>query len=420
VLASDEIRSGKLEHRSTQWQIANGWLSVSQRPSSVETHSISAWGAVGRITARNNCWTVSSSGLCLMLACRLRSFVKPLCCRRSRLSPSLSLSCRATSTKSPPMPPPSTSNTPKKPSEPRPSASVILINEHNEVLMVQRNPQSKSFAGAHVFPGGNYDAHQDPSIAMTAIRETFEETGILLASKTGDPTGISAEIIDEARKDVYAGRQQFTTFLSGHNLKADIDSLLPFSEWITPPQVPRRFHARFFAAFLPLASTLSGAKSGEHYHYLPTPDSESGSSSEVISARFVHPYEILDANSKGEVALMPPQFYLLSTLLELFEVDQSYHSSSVTQQSLARRLSSGPFGRMQINPSMRSSPLSDGRRALIFEGDEERGGKEGQTHRVLMMPAVTGTPPTGMTLLRNFDIFEDDVTRANYSSHSKL
>ncbi len=89
-----------------------------------------------------------SSGLCLMLACRLRSFVKPLCCRRSRFSPSLSLSCRATSTKSPPMPPPS--NTPKKPSEPRPSASVILINEHNEVLMVQRNPQSKSFAGAHV------------------------------------------------------------------------------------------------------------------------------------------------------------------------------------------------------------------------------------------------------------------------------
>ncbi|KLO19157.1 hypothetical protein SCHPADRAFT_818464 [Schizopora paradoxa] len=320
------------------------------------------------------------------------------------------------------MPPSSPTNS-KNPSEPRPSASAILINEHNEVLMVQRNPQSKSFAGAHVFPGGNYDPHQDSSITMTAIRETFEEAGILLASRrsgTSDSTDLSTEVIDEARKAIYSGKQQMSAFLSNHNLQADVDSLLPFSEWITPPPVPRRFHTRFYVAFLPLASALSGPMTGAHYHYLPKPDSEGGASSEVISARFVHPQDILEANHKGEVALMPPQFYLLSTLLELFEVDQSFKRSTLTQQSLVRRLSSGPFGRMKINPSMLPSLLSDGRRALIFEGDEERGGKKGQMHRVLMKPAKTGTPPSGMTLLRNFDIFEDDVSASAYSSSSKL
>ena len=72
---------------------------------------------------------------------------------------------------------------------------------------------------------------------MTAIRETFEESGLLIASTTttNASTPLSDHVLDVARRNIHAQKLLFRTFLAEHNLKADTDVLLPFTQWITPP-----------------------------------------------------------------------------------------------------------------------------------------------------------------------------------------
>lgn len=85
------------------------------------------------------------------------------------------------------------------PAEPRPSSSVLLISPQNQILLLQRVIRERDhFGGGHVFPGGNVAANQDGSVPapsqpgrhedsnvyrLAACRETFEESGILLARK---------------------------------------------------------------------------------------------------------------------------------------------------------------------------------------------------------------------------------------------
>lgn len=143
----------------------------------------------------------------------------------------------------------------KAPAVPRPSASLIVVNARNEILFVHRNPKSSAFAGMHVrsvcrdyvrqwsktsqvFPGGNYDSKQDDDLALTAIRETFEETGLLLASSKNGRTP-SDDVLDRARDAVHSQKLLFRDFLSQHALTADRHSLMPFTQWITPPNQPR-------------------------------------------------------------------------------------------------------------------------------------------------------------------------------------
>ncbi|KAI5119954.1 hypothetical protein M0805_002143 [Coniferiporia weirii] len=299
------------------------------------------------------------------------------------------------------------------PAPPRPSASLIVVNARNEVLMVQRSTDSRSFAGAYVFPGGNFDKVQDASLEITAIRETFEETGILLASRTQPgSTGLANTELDEARKAIHSQGLLFTEFLSKNELVPDTKSLLSFTEWVTPPQVPRRFRTRFFVTFLPTASALSGPSSGTHLNKLPSPDSPDNSSSastEVISAQYIHPRTILAAFTRGDIGLMPPQFYLITTLNEVFAGADAEMSTSAQRERI-KQLAYGTFGRMVINPRYLPGPkgkLPDGRRVLTYEGDEARGGKKGKLHRAVFKPQK-GTPlPSEITLIRNFDIFTD-------------
>jgi 8-oxo-dGTP pyrophosphatase MutT (NUDIX family) len=152
---------------------------------------------------------------------------------------------------------------------PRPSASLIVVNKRNEVLLVHRNPKATSYGGAHVstheswlcsptyaliitkvFPGGNFDAKQDSCLEMTAIRETFEESGLLFAS-LGDSSKLGDHVLDEERQSIHAQRTNFQTFLAEHNLTADMSSLLPFTTWVTPASAPRsdafNFHSLLVA-----------------------------------------------------------------------------------------------------------------------------------------------------------------------------
>lgn len=147
-----------------------------------------------------------------------------------------------------------------------------------EVYMLRRKPTMAFAPGAYVFPGGSvdprdaddevawagppaekwgrvFDAEPDLARALVcaAVRETFEESGVLLAGPTA-----SALVADTTADDWEADRQallartmSLADLLGRRNLVLRADLLRPWARWITPAVEPRRFDTRFFAAELP-------------------------------------------------------------------------------------------------------------------------------------------------------------------------
>ncbi|KAK7694023.1 hypothetical protein QCA50_003599 [Cerrena zonata] len=276
----------------------------------------------------------------------------------------------------------------------RPSASVIVVNSRNEVLMVHRNAKG-TFAKAHVFPGGNVDSDQDDSFVTTAVREAFEETGLLLVSPDKGKLPSDSDL-DAARDAIHSRKLMFKDFLNQHGLSIDERSLLPFTQWVTPPMVPRRFHTHFYVAFLN-AIDSAGFSSGHRTERLPTPDK----GQEVVAARFVHPLTAIQEFRAQKIALVPPQFYLLTTLAEILQG----HENTVDQRTQVERLATGPFGRMIINPKRLQKEV-EGRTVLTYEGDETRGGPPGRLHRSSVIWQKNGVA-ADIKLQRNFDIFTE-------------
>ncbi|KAF8584080.1 hypothetical protein K439DRAFT_1633824 [Ramaria rubella] len=295
------------------------------------------------------------------------------------------------------------------PAIPRPSSSLIVIDSSNRVLMVERNPNSKSFAGAYVFPGGNYDPQQDTSNKLTAIRETFEEAGLLLATPTAATTHpLTQATLEAARKAVHAQHISFTSFLIDNKLTPDTEALHPFTQWITPPMVPRRFHTHFFVTFL--SSSSVGFSSAQGLQHLPTSDG----GIEVISVRFVKPRDAIAEFQAEKILLLPPQFYLLSTLASILSGDVTTFDQKESISQLAR----GSFGRLIVNP--RALPEKDerGLTVLTYEGDELRGGYPGARHRAHVRSSK-GTMQV-VTLERNIDIFSEAFLQPDRKGDPKL
>lgn len=127
-----------------------------------------------------------------------------------------------------------------------------------------------------VFPGGNYDEKQDESLTMTAIRETFEESGLLVASFSNSniPDDV---VLDEARQRIHSQKLLFQTFLAEHQMRADVSSLLPFTQWITPKAVPR-FNSYFTYAMSDSLNIIHYTQTLPHtiFHCLSPCDTFSG------------------------------------------------------------------------------------------------------------------------------------------------
>jgi 8-oxo-dGTP pyrophosphatase MutT (NUDIX family) len=262
---------------------------------------------------------------------------------------------------------------PKVPPVPRPSAryvklplhrlrldivlinlSVLVISPTNQILLLHRVKKASSFASAHVFPGGalskTHDGeipdvndagrHQDgPAYRMAAIRETFEESGILLAKskKTGKLfTDISDEEREEGRRSVHAGKVKFGALLEKWGATPDTESLIPFTRWITPPNVPKRFSTQMYIYFLPLGSVSPTKKAApsatppnsgleeEDEIVIPNPTHDGGI--EHTAARFLPPNKWIDLARQNRIILFPPQFFLTLMLAP-------YLSSTVTSPS---------------------------------------------------------------------------------------
>jgi 8-oxo-dGTP pyrophosphatase MutT (NUDIX family) len=177
---------------------------------------------------------------------------------------------------------------PQQPATPRHAATVILLREergHIEVLLTRRHEQMSFMGGMWVFPGGalcpadtatgalallsqpemlGCERFVDPEgqplpatlclgLAMAARRETFEETGILLAT-TADGHDVGSELLarmHERRRAIVSQPELFATLLQEEHLRLDAQCLLYWAHWITPSAVAKRFDTRFFVARLP-------------------------------------------------------------------------------------------------------------------------------------------------------------------------
>jgi len=152
----------------------------------------------------------------------------------------------------------------------RPAATILLLRDAPfEVLMVKRHHQIDFAAGALVFPGGKSHAgDHDPAwsdhatgwdsvgedgaaLRIAAIREAYEEAGVLLARDANDRTYVGEAAID-VRAAVAEDRVAFLDVVRDLGLKLDLAALTLFARWITPPLMSKRFDTWFYVAHAPL------------------------------------------------------------------------------------------------------------------------------------------------------------------------
>jgi glyoxylase-like metal-dependent hydrolase (beta-lactamase superfamily II)/8-oxo-dGTP pyrophosphatase MutT (NUDIX family) len=217
--------------------------------------------------------------------------------------------------------------------EPRPAATVALLRDGDlglEALLTHR-PASMAFAGdMHVFPGGRVDAADaDPRFAarstvnaheaaialggdlpaaaalatyVAAIRELFEEVGVLLAD-----TGAGGDTIDAARRHLLRDAAAFPAIAEALDLRLRTDALVPISRWVTPPGLSRRFDTRFFVATPPegAEATLQG--------------------DEVVAVAWRRPLDALDAMADGRLGLWLPTSTTLQQLAFVRSVGEVRH-----------------------------------------------------------------------------------------------
>jgi len=157
---------------------------------------------------------------------------------------------------------------------PVPAATIVLLRPAAsgfEMFMIVRHHQIDFASGALVFPGGKIDAgDSDPAIAercdgadadpatrtiqVGAIREAFEECGVLLARPQGQSdlvTGTRLSELDHYRDEIHGGELTLTEFLNRESLRLACDQLVPFAHWVTPDMMPKRFDTYFYLAMAP-------------------------------------------------------------------------------------------------------------------------------------------------------------------------
>lgn len=215
------------------------------------------------------------------------------------------------------------------PPTPRPAAGVVMVRaggEGPEVLLVRRRTDVGFAAGAYVFPGGTLDQEDsDPAwrdllrppdpdtllgaaddggppaltFVVAALRETFEETGVLLTSAPlPSPEALAAD-----RAALVAGERRFLDIVSERGLRLAADRLVLCARWITPESLSRRYDARFFLAEAPADARIE-AERGELVEHLWTTPARALERYFELDLRMMYPTArtlewLLDADSVG-------------------------------------------------------------------------------------------------------------------------
>lgn len=219
-----------------------------------------------------------------------------------------------------------------EPATPRHSATVILLRDASagvEVFVVRRASSMASFAGMIAFPGGRGDPSDldgpamvpDPAdwplaadprlsraLAYAAIRELFEEAGVLLAGP--DPGDLDSEEWERVRLDLEAHRVNLSEALRKRGLVARSDLLRPWAHWITPFQEPRRYDTRFFVARLPVGQRARHIQ-GEAEH-----------------SEWRRPADVLDDVRRGAAVMVTPTVVTLRELPGYATVDDVWAAAA--------------------------------------------------------------------------------------------
>jgi 8-oxo-dGTP pyrophosphatase MutT (NUDIX family) len=231
----------------------------------------------------------------------------------------------------------------------RDAATVMLIRDSVdersqpaiEVCMLRRNLAAEFVAGAYVFPGGSVDPDDRGPVAealcrgrsdaeasailgidsgglafwVAAVRECFEEAGVLVAQHQGDPEGTVGEVLDFSDPEV---ARRFTAHRSAVNdqstrlldvcreegLMLAADTVHYVSHWITPELAPKRYDTRFF---------VTAAPAGQVAHH---------DDAETIATIWVRPSDALARNQGGEIELLPPTIANLKSIEPFRSTDE--------------------------------------------------------------------------------------------------
>src|SRR3954467_3163393 len=198
---------------------------------------------------------------------------------------------------------------------PRPASTILLLRDSAadeiELFMMVRHYEIDFNSGALVFPGGSVDKGDNEIIAnpalysggegleaatlsfrIAAVRETFEESGILLARPKGSKALVDAkragEIEAAHRTDLCENKITFLKVLTDNGMLLALDLLVPYAHWITPEGMPKRFDTWFFLAAAP--PEQAGAHDGK----------------ESTDSIWVSPREALEGGDSGRFKLPFP------------------------------------------------------------------------------------------------------------------
>ena len=222
---------------------------------------------------------------------------------------------------------------------PRDAATVMLLRQISgvEALLLRRTAALEFAPGAYVFPGGSVDeCDTDPEIGWAgpapadfaawlgtvpeharalicaAVRETFEECGVLLAGPSPTAMVGDSAALAEDRHSLLQGSTSFAEVLSRRGLVLRADLLTPWARWITPEPSPRRFDTWFFAAALPPGQAAALAAPAEQEGRAE--QAGRADSGESDSATWLRPSAALEAARAGEITLLPPTAATLGEL----------------------------------------------------------------------------------------------------------
>ena len=257
----------------------------------------------------------------------------------------------------------------RTPAEIKPAATILLLRDEPafEVLMVKRHHQIDFASGALVFPGGkshagdhdeawaehvlgwaDHDAEQR-GLRIAAIREVFEEAGILLAKRrNGEPIGGEACPMD-VRQAVDAGATPFLDVVRGLDAQLDLAALTVFARWITPAVVAKRFDTWFYLVKAP--DDQLAACDGR----------------ETVDAEWIRPAEALRLGEAGERTVIFP------TRMNLKLLAEAGHAEDAVARARARRL-------VTVQPQVQER---GGRRVLVLPPDAGYGAVEEPLERVM-------------------------------------
>lgn len=205
--------------------------------------------------------------------------------------------------------------------QPQPSAAVILLDpargqgEPFGLFLLRRRAESRFMPNRFVFPGGRVEPGDgaDPwspqALGRCALRELWEEAGVILAQELARPGALPPPAPDilAARQALQGQGASLERALAGLGLTPHLEALRPYARWITPLARPQRFDTLFYLAMMPAGQEAASDQR------------------ETSQGLWLGPRQALEENRQGRVELAPPQVRIMGELATFASLEDLWH-----------------------------------------------------------------------------------------------